>query len=119
MPRVHRHFLPGQFWQRHSPRVSQCRTDVIQTTGSSMADIINARVPPRVEEKLSEYCAKRGVTRTEAVVRALDHYLDHESGGASPYSLASDLIPPKGVKELQSDNVRELARKAFRGPRSR
>ena len=84
-----------------------------------MADIINARVPPRVEEKLSEYCAKRGVTRTEAVVRALDHYLDHESGGASPYSLASDLIPPKGVKELQSDNVRELARKAFRGSRTR
>lgn len=84
-----------------------------------MGDIINARIPPRVEEKLSEYCAKRGVTRTEAVVRALDHYFDHETSGASPYSLAADLIPPKGVKELQSGNVRELARKAFRGPRAR
>ena len=84
-----------------------------------MGDIINARIPPRVEEKLAEYCARRGVTRTEAVVRALDDYLDKETGGASPYSLVADLIPPKGAKELQSDRVRELARKAFRGPRSR
>ncbi|MGH8633785.1 MAG: hypothetical protein ACRET7_06580 [Burkholderiales bacterium] len=84
-----------------------------------MGDIINARVPPRVEEKLAEYCAKRGITRTEAVVRALDDYLDKETGGASPYSLAVDLIPPRGARELQSGNVRALARKAFRGPRAR
>jgi len=84
-----------------------------------MTDIINARIPPRVEEKLTEYCTRRGVTRTEAVVRALDSYLDQETGGASPYSLAADLIPAKGAKELQSGNVRDLARKAFRGSRSR
>ncbi len=84
-----------------------------------MADVINARVPPRVEQKLAEYCAKRGITRTEAVVRALDHYLDREAGGASPYSLAVDLIPRRGAKRIQSANVRELARKAFRAPRSR
>jgi hypothetical protein len=84
-----------------------------------MGDIINARIPPRVEEKLAEYCAKRGVTRTEAVVRALDHYLDKETGGASPYSLAADVIPRKGARQIQSANVRELARKAFRGPRAR
>lgn len=83
-----------------------------------MGDIINARIPPRVEEKLAEYCARRGVTRTEAVVRALDDYLDKETGGSSPYSLAADLIPSKGVKELQSGRVRELARKAFRGSRT-
>jgi hypothetical protein len=84
-----------------------------------MGDIINARIPPRVEEKLAEYCAKRGITRTEAVVRALDNYLDKETGGASPYSLAADLIPAKGVKELQSAKARALARKAFRGSRAR
>lgn len=83
-----------------------------------MGDTINARIPQRVEQKLAEYCAKRGVTRSEAVVRALDHYLDSASGGVSPYSLAADLIPPRGVKALQSGNVRELARKAFRGSRS-
>ena len=83
-----------------------------------MSDIINARIPPQIEQKLADYCAKRGVTRTEAVVRALDHYLDRDAGGASPYSLAADLIPPRGVKELQSGSVRKLARRAFRGSRA-
>jgi len=84
-----------------------------------MSAIINARIPPRVEQKLADYCAKRGITRTDAVVRALDHYLDHDAGGVSPYSLAADLIPLRGVKELRSDKVRELASRAFRDSRSR
>jgi hypothetical protein len=79
-----------------------------------MSDVINARVPARVEEKLVEYCAKQGITRTEAVVRALDSYLDRELGGASAYSLAADLIPKSGAEEIQSTEVRDLARKAFR-----
>lgn len=84
-----------------------------------MSTIINARVPLRIEQKLADYCDKRGITRTEAVKRALDHYLDHEAGGVSPYSLAADLIPAHGASQLQSTKVRELARKAFRGPRAR
>ena len=84
-----------------------------------MSDTVNARIPLRVEQKLAEYCAKRGVTRSEAVVRALDRYLDSEAGGASPYSLAADLIPRRGVKALQSDKVRQLARKALGGSRPR
>ena len=83
-----------------------------------MSSNINARIPLRIEQKLADYCAKRGVTRTEAVVEALDQYLDRDAGGASAFSLAADLIPARGAKELQSGNVRELARKAFRGPRS-
>ena len=31
----------------------------------------------------------------------------------------ADLIPAKGAPELQSDKVREIARRAFRGPRPR
>ena len=84
-----------------------------------MSDIINARIPPRIGQKLAEYCAKNGATRTQAVTRALDHYLDSETGGTSPYSLAADLIPERGAKSLQSGKVRELARKAFRGARTR
>ena len=84
-----------------------------------MSDIVNARIPPRIEQKLADYCAKRGVTRTQAVTHALDHYLDREAGGASAYSLAADLIPARGVRKLQSGKVRELARIAFRGPRAR
>jgi hypothetical protein len=52
------------------------------------------------------------------VVQALDEYLDKEAGGASLYALAADLIPRKGAGKLQSRNVRTLARKAFRGPRT-
>lgn len=84
-----------------------------------MASTINARLPLRVEQKLAEYCARRGVKRSEAVVYALDRYLDGETGGVSAYSLAADLIPRDGMREVQADNVRELARKAFRGSRPR
>ena len=80
---------------------------------------INARLPLRVEQKLTDYCAKRGVRRSEAVVRALDRLLEQESGGVDAYSLAADLIPSEGVAEVQSDRVRGLAHKAFRGTRSR
>ena len=83
-----------------------------------MGSTINARLPLRVEQKLAEYCAKRGVNRSEAVVHALDRYLDAETGGVNAYALAADLIPAKGIKVVQADNVRELARKAFRGSRA-
>ena len=84
-----------------------------------MRKTINARIPPRVEQKLAEYCARNGVTRSEALVQALDRYLDNASGGSSAYSLAADLIPRRGAKSIRSDNVRELARKAFGGSRTR
>jgi hypothetical protein len=84
-----------------------------------MGASINARLPLRVEQKLAEYCAKRGIKRSEAVIDALNRLLDGESGGANGYSLAADLIPDEGVGDVQSDNVRTLARKAFRGSRAR
>ena len=84
-----------------------------------MSGTINARIPSRIEQKLAEYCTKKGVTRSDAVVRALDEYLDRSSGGSSAYSLAADLIPVKGVRKIQSANARSIARKAFRGARTR
>ena len=84
-----------------------------------MADTINARIPPGVRQKLAEYCAKQGVTRSDVVVRALDRFLDQAGEGSNAYTLAADLIPERGVEKLQSSNARALARKAFGGPRSR
>ena len=84
-----------------------------------MGNTINARIPPRIEQKLAEYCANKGVSRSEAVVRALDEYLDRSSGGTSAHSLAADLIPANGIPEIQSANVRDLARKAFGDRRTR
>ena len=84
-----------------------------------MSNTVNARIPPRVEQKLADYCAKSGATRSQAVLRALEEYLDKQSGGVDAYSLAADLIPAKGEPGLQSDKARELARGAFRGSRAR
>ena len=84
-----------------------------------MVSTINARLPPRVEQKLADYCAKRGVTRSQAVVQALDQYLDANTGGVTAWSLAVDLIPDKGAEGVQAENLRALARKAFRGTRTR
>lgn len=84
-----------------------------------MADTVNARIPPRLEQRLAEYCARQGVTRSAAVLRALEQYLDQAAGGENAFALAADLIPVKGDSALRSDRVRELARKAFRGPRAR
>ena len=64
-----------------------------------MSRTINALSPPRGEQKLAEYCAKRGVTRSQAVLRALEAYLDKAEGGAAPYALAADLIPAKGAAD--------------------
>ena len=80
-----------------------------------MNDIVKVRIPPQLEPKLLEYCARHGVTRAEAVARALDQYPDCDAGGVNPCSLAADLIPRAGVKTLQSDNFRVLARKTFCG----
>jgi len=84
-----------------------------------MGNTVNARIPPRVEQKLADYCAKSGATRSQAVLRALEEYLDKQGGGSDAYALAADLIPAKGAPDLQSDQARELARKAFRGSRAR
>jgi hypothetical protein len=84
-----------------------------------MSRTLTARIPPRVEQKLAEYCTRQGVTRTEALVRALDQYLDRSSGGSDAFALAADLIPKRGAREIQSTQVRKLARAAFRGARSR
>jgi hypothetical protein len=84
-----------------------------------VSESVNARIPMRVREKLAQYCTKQGLTQTETIIRALDQYLDHVSGGPDAYSLVADLIPPKGLRTIQAERVRGLARKAFRGARSR
>ena len=79
---------------------------------------VNARITPHLEQKLAEYCARRGVTRSEAIVRALEEHLDAAGEGVSAWALAKDLVPDQGVDAIQSDTARELARKAMRGTRS-
>ena len=84
-----------------------------------MSYTLTARIPARVEQKLAEYCVRHGITRTEALMRALDDYLDRQAGGGDAYTLAVDLIPKQGAAALQSGAARRLARGAFRGSRTR
>ena len=62
---------------------------------------------------------RRGLSRSETVVRALDPYPARAARAASADSLAADRIPARGAKALQSLAVRGLARKTFRGLRTR
>jgi hypothetical protein len=39
---------------------------------------ISVRLPPRVEQKLADYCATQKVTKSEAVKRALEQLLDEK-----------------------------------------
>ncbi|HEY3076706.1 MAG TPA: hypothetical protein VGJ74_16155 [Burkholderiales bacterium] len=84
-----------------------------------MANFLTARIPPRVEQRLAEYCVKHGMTRSEAVVRALDQYLEVETGVVNAAALAADLIPRRGTRRVQSDRARELVRKTFARRRAR
>ena len=79
-----------------------------------MSGTVNARITPHLEQRIAEYCVKRGVTRSEMVVRALSQYLDENTDGSSAWSLAADLVPEQGVDAIQSENASALARMAMR-----
>ena len=51
---------------------------------------ITARVPPRVEQALGEYCVQRGLTKSEVIVNALEAYLCPNEIEESSYVLAEN-----------------------------
>ncbi|MBI2295912.1 MAG: hypothetical protein HYU76_07775 [Betaproteobacteria bacterium] len=75
---------------------------------------ISVRLPPRVEQKLADYCVARKVTKSEAVKRALEEMLDRSSGKASAFQLGRGFI---GVEKSRGDVARHskrLLRERFR-----
>ena len=79
---------------------------------------LSVRIPPRVEQDLADYCAKNGLSKSEAVKKALDEFLSAKSNKRSPYELAKDLIAPH-TDEAPFDDVarhtKKLLRERFRG----
>jgi len=82
---------------------------------------LSVRIPPRVEQELAEYCARNGVSKSEAVKDALDQFLSDKAARKSPYELAKDLIGPhtdeapsediaRNTKRLLRERVRSKAR---------
>jgi len=79
---------------------------------------LSVRIPQRVEQELADYCAKNGVSKSEAVKHALDEFLSSRGAERSPYELAKDLIAPEGDKSPPEDvarHTKRLLRERFRG----
>jgi predicted DNA-binding protein len=67
---------------------------------------ISVRLPPRVEQKLAEYCVSHKVTKSEAVKRALEEMLKGKEGKPSPYELGKEFFE----RNLRTKSTRDTAR---------
>lgn len=81
---------------------------------------ISVRLPPRVEQKLADYCVSNKLTRSEAVKQALERMLEAKAGEASPFDLGREFFE----QNLHTRPTREIARhtkrllkERFRGKR--
>ena len=78
---------------------------------------LSVRIPPKVEQELAEYCARNGVSKSEAVKDALHQFLGSDSDKKSPYELAKDLIGPhtdEGPFEDVARKTKHLLRERVR-----
>ena len=64
---------------------------------------LSVRIPQRVEQELAEYCARNGVSKSDAVKDALDRFLSGQSAEKSPYEVMRDLIDPSPGEEPSED----------------
>jgi len=71
---------------------------------------LSVRIPPKVEQELTEYCARNGVSKSEAVKDALDQFLSGKNADKSPYELARDLIGPHTDETASEDVARNTKR---------
>ena len=81
---------------------------------------ISVRLPPRVEQKLAEYCASHKVTKSEAVKQALEEMLEAGADKASPYDLGREYFERNLKAVPKSDVARHTKRlliEHFRGKR--
>jgi hypothetical protein len=74
---------------------------------------LSVRIPPKVEQELAEYCARKGVSKSEAVKDALDQFLSGKSAEKSPYEVMTDLIGPL-TDEAPSEDVARHSKRLLR-----
>jgi Arc/MetJ-type ribon-helix-helix transcriptional regulator len=75
---------------------------------------LTVRLPDRVEQELAEYCATHGVSKSEAVKRALEDLLKApESTGATHPFIGCD----QGDGSDVSGNIKSALRARFRKSR--
>lgn len=74
---------------------------------------LSVRIPPRVEQDLAEYCARTGVSKSEAVKDALDRFLSGKTSEKSPYEVMKDLIGP-ATDEAPAEDVARHSKRLLR-----
>src|SRR5258708_30757754 len=83
---------------------------------------ISVRLPPRVEQKLAEYCVSHKVTRSEAVKQALDRLFETGTEKPSPWEIGADIFARhESVKPTEdiARHSKRLLRERFRGTSKR
>jgi predicted DNA-binding protein len=76
---------------------------------------ISVRLPPRVEQRLAEYCAHAKLTKTEAIKRALDRLFEEEPTPAADNPAARRFIGSDKREGDVARNSKRLLREHFRG----
>jgi hypothetical protein len=75
---------------------------------------ISVRLPPRVEQKLAEYCVEYGVTKSEAVKAALEHLFAQSPASPDAYKDSAQFRgSDKGRGDVAMNSTRIL-REHFR-----
>jgi predicted DNA-binding protein len=76
---------------------------------------ISVRLPPRVEQRLAEYCAHANLTKSEAVKRALERLFEQEPTPVAANPAARRFIGSDKSPGSVADDSKRLLRESFRG----
>ncbi len=76
---------------------------------------ISVRLPPRVEQKLAEYCAHAGLTRSEAIKRALERLFEQEAVPVLANPAARRFMGSDKRSGDVARHTKRLLREHFRG----
>ena len=76
---------------------------------------ISVRLPPRVEQRLAEYCAHTKITKSEAIKRALERLLEQEPAPVGASATARKFIGSDKSPGDVAEHTKRLLREHFRG----
>lgn len=76
---------------------------------------LSVRLPPRVEQKLADYCALHGVSKSDAVRRAVEQMFERSAGEASAYELGRRFMGSDRRAGDVARRTKRLLRERFRG----
>jgi hypothetical protein len=75
---------------------------------------LSVRLPPRVEQKLADYCVSHKVSKTEAVKRALEQMLENSASESSAYDLGKRFMGSDRRSGDVARHTKQLLRQRFR-----